>query len=213
MVGFSSNLLLPPAGSSWGTEPTTKHSVHPQRHLAASFVALLYTGSFLRGCLEASFLLMSQCEAAAAGLCLQSGTGLVPARAGGPCWGAPGVRPCRVSARGGVTVLCPCRGELPHRHGHDRHGAGLQQPQQRRGGHGRHHEPAGGRRGAGRPRGLQRPALAPVNHPAPHSQVHLPVELCSLWNSWDWEAFMWELHKSCVRTWLILPCVTSDKVE
>lgn len=107
----------------------------------------------------------------------------------------------------------PCRGELPHRHGHDRHGAGLQQPQQRRGSHGRHHEPAGGRRGARRPRGLQRPALAPVTHPAPNSQVHLLLELCGLWNSWDWEAFMWELHKSCVRMQLILPCVTSDKVE
>lgn len=66
-------------------------------------------------------------------------------------------------------AVFPCRGELPHRHRHDRHGAGLEQPQQRRGGHGGHHEPAGGRCGARRPRGLQRPALAPVND-APGTQ-------------------------------------------
>lgn len=57
------------------------------------------------------------------------------------------------------TTLLPSRWQLPPEHRH--HGRPrLQQPQQRRGGHGGHHVPAGGRRWPGRPRRLQRPALA-----------------------------------------------------
>lgn len=170
MVGFSSNLLTPSAGSSWSTKPTTRHSECPKSHLAAYFVAFLYTGTSLRWCLEASFLLLSQCEVAqllllqgcvcslAWGLSPRCGVSLSPKALR---WGAAGW----VEWPQWHAVCVPCRGELPHRHGHDWHRAGLQQPQQRRGSHGCHHEPAGGRRGAGRPRGLQRPALAPVNHP------------------------------------------------